>query len=107
MAIKMEFQTAEIMHSGIPQALVNAVAAGQSCQIGSTSIYPDEENQKIWLCDPYGVDLCASSTFTIGDVASALKAVNRAIEVDMGDNLHDQMYCPEAYDDAPLAYTQH
>lgn len=95
----MKVKVADIKRSGIPEALVQALANGNDCSVGACNLYPDDEHQLIWGCDPYGLDFVAVSNWDYGDVAAALAAIKRAVEVNDGDNLHDRMY-PYPYDEA-------
>lgn len=94
----MNVTVAEIKRSGIPDALVQTLANGNACSVGSCNLYPDDDLQLIWGCDPYGLDFVAVSNWDVGDVAAALAAIKRAVEVDEGDNLHDRMY-PYPFDE--------
>lgn len=82
----------EILESGIPQRLTDALVKGKPVEVGSCLLSPDVENQVIWITDPYGVDSCAAQNYRLGDAETAVKAVKRAVDVDGGDNLHDLMY---------------
>lgn len=83
----------EILRSGIPKALIDALIAGRSVEVGSCLVSPDVDNQMIWITDPYGLDSCAAQNYRLGDADAAIKAIHRAVDVDGGDNLHDLMYC--------------
>ena len=71
--------------------VVKQLAMGQDVKVGCCSLFPDEELGVIWGTDPYGLDFMANNKFVLGDEMAAQKAIDRAIKVDNGDNVHDMM----------------